>query len=451
MQLSRRDWRWWLVVVWTVSVLSADLKVVMHPRVHWIVSLLTIAPLALMKFRDLDRKRVRFVVPVLVFCTAIMVTATQSGQALYDLSQALKIAFIFAFSVPVLSTSRYSEAALAGIKIAVATNFILLVLGLLGLTEAARQMAAMRWGTILNMPGSLSRLGILMLAYASYSLFQGSRLDWKKLILLASSIFVVTMDGSRTAILGLGLGTAFVLMILVWEHRSRVAWRVLSLAIPLILISVLISPSQARVRELARATVLAVDSAGTVVSEVPSAGEAPNSTDVVDANDLPVVEPGSVEIELAEPMQRIDNTRLAMVRTAWSAIKEHPIMGTGMGTTVQMTPIGPMVVHMAYLQVWADVGLLGFIGYCWIVFGWLTLLPRVFRSISDMEYAEVKARAVGAVFMLLYHAWVGLFHPVSSEWSEWVTYIIPLGVLLSIAASTDNTCNIELEREVTTS
>ena len=413
-----RDWRWLLVVAWAALALSADLKVFVHPRIHWFTSVITLVPVFLSCRQTLGLGRIRFMAPVLLYCGAIVLTAFFSGQASYDLLQAAKVALIFVLSLPLMFNAQLSDAAFTGIKVATVLNAILLILGILGVEDVGRLMAVNRWGTILNMPGSLSRLGILPFAYAAYGLFRKGRLVWKNLVLLAASIFVAVMDGSRTAALGLLLGTTFVAAISFWKRGAKATWRMLAMVMPLLALAVLFAPGEHRVAQL-----------GQVFIGNSTSPEASNGGATTNGVSSEISNGGATR---SSALEAIDDTRWGMIQTALAAVLNHPIVGTGMGTTTHPTRTGPMVVHMAYLQIWADAGLLGFIGYCWIVFGWLALIPPLLRRVNLGKEEEGAERVVGAAFMLLYYAWVGLFHPISSEWSEWATYLIPLSMLLTI-------------------
>jgi hypothetical protein len=114
-----------------------------------------------------------------------------------------------------------------------------------------------------------------------------------------------------------------------------------------------------------------------------------------------------------------------MLEAGLGALRAASLVGTGIGTTRADTDVGVMVVHMTYLQVLGDLGLLGLLAYLWLILGWLPFLPRAWRNIRSLPDAPLRATYYSAIFLLLFYALAGLFHPLSTEWSEWVTFIIP--------------------------
>ena len=96
------------------------------------------------------------------------------------------------------------------------------------------------------------------------------------------------------------------------------------------------------------------------------------------------------------------------------------------GTRVS-TEAGPMSVHMTYLQIWADLGIFGLLAYLWVTCGWAPQLRRAFLAVRSIGSAEERAIYYNAVFILMFFVFSGFFHPVSTEWSEWIAFAIALG------------------------
>jgi len=83
--------------------------------------------------------------------------------------------------------------------------------------------------------------------------------------------------------------------------------------------------------------------------------------------------------------------------------------------------------------VWADLGLLGLVAYVWLVWGWLWWAPRVLERIRCSADPEWRAIHYNALFLLLFYALAAFFHPLSTEWSEWVIFIIPYALVWNLA------------------
>jgi O-antigen ligase len=133
-------------------------------------------------------------------------------------------------------------------------------------------------------------------------------------------------------------------------------------------------------------------------------------------------------------LELADATRFQMLDDAVAAIRSHPVLGSGIITTTTESTVGPQAVHMTYLQVWADLGLLGLIAYVWLVWGWIPWVPAALRRISGMSDPVQRALHHNAIFLLLVYGVIGFFHPLSTEWSEWIIFIVAYAILWPIAA-----------------
>jgi O-antigen ligase len=105
------------------------------------------------------------------------------------------------------------------------------------------------------------------------------------------------------------------------------------------------------------------------------------------------------------------------------------VMGTGFLSTRTETPAGPMVVHNTYLQVWADLGLLGVVSYVWLVFGWMAWLPKALRRIRALSDDQQRAIYYNAIFLLFVFDLTGFLHPLSTEWAQWIPFLVPYSLL----------------------
>ncbi len=119
------------------------------------------------------------------------------------------------------------------------------------------------------------------------------------------------------------------------------------------------------------------------------------------------------------------------------AIRDHPLLGTGIGTTKSDTIDGTMIIHMTYLEVWADLGLLGFAAYIWLMLSWIPLVPTVLRRVRVLSDPARRALYYNALFLLFVYGVSGFLHPISTEWSEWIVFIIPYALVWEIARSKD--------------
>ncbi|GEM84439.1 hypothetical protein MHY01S_26050 [Meiothermus hypogaeus NBRC 106114] len=130
--------------------------------------------------------------------------------------------------------------------------------------------------------------------------------------------------------------------------------------------------------------------------------------------------------------EEADHTRYEMLQAAQAQIRQNPLWGIGIGNTRVDTNEGLMVVHNAYLQVWADLGIMGLIAYVGLVLGWLIWLPSFFRCVHWRVDPIERGLYYNAVFMLFFYAFSGLFHPISTEWSEWISFILPYALFAQV-------------------
>ncbi|WP_459413209.1 O-antigen ligase family protein [Marinobacter shengliensis] len=127
-----------------------------------------------------------------------------------------------------------------------------------------------------------------------------------------------------------------------------------------------------------------------------------------------------------------DSIRTAMLIEGVRGVQEHFLLGSGFGTTVAQTEgmSAPMVVHMTYLQVLADTGLIGFMGYLgiFVVPLWY-FFSALRKSDARWDLFDQNVLPLGIVGIYLFS---GLFHPVSNEISEWAVALPALAMLFKV-------------------
>ncbi|WP_342630740.1 O-antigen ligase family protein [Marinobacter alkaliphilus] len=127
-----------------------------------------------------------------------------------------------------------------------------------------------------------------------------------------------------------------------------------------------------------------------------------------------------------------DSIRTAMLIEGVRGVQEHFLLGSGFGTTVAQTEgmSVPMVVHMTYLQVLADTGLIGFMGYLGIFVVPLWYFFSALReSDAPWDLFDQNVLPLGIIGIYLFG---GLFHPVSNEISEWAIVLPALAMLFKV-------------------
>jgi len=385
-----------IVWIWAFLLFEADLKVTLHPQIHWGITALAFCLLT----PYLIRLRFRFghfiqwhVVSMAGLLTAsILVTGLPTENILYTSGQTIKMVIILLVVFPLLlAQPSLAKAGFLAAPLAVWANLGLLLLGIMISPVFASVMSSDdRWGTIFNYPGSLWRLGIMVFVFSAYALYW--RRGFYYWILFVASLILIYADGSRTGALMVLLASIYVGFLTFMERRRRLitimVWAASGLGGSL-LVGMMLLGSESMASLLPQRV---VDFYWGLVF-------------------------GGLE--------SVDLERLQMLQVAWQNIVEHPFWGSGIGTTRSETYEGLMVVHNSYLQVWADLGLLGLFAYTGLVLGWILWFPRFLLHVRQQTDPMLRGFYYNAAFLLFFYAFSGMFHPLSTEWSEWITFVLP--------------------------
>ncbi len=396
----RSIWLKGLIWLWILVILFADLKVTVHPYIHWVMFALLVFFILPFLFKMRFSIRFNFVIfNACLFLTSILLVGFISINPIYEIEQVIKLTIILIGGWMLFSSSQFPlTTVLNAFKSAVYINVILLFCGAIISPVFAHEMAIGRWGTVLNYPGSLWRLGIAVFILSAYGYFISGFRNFHYGVLLLSSLLLIFFDGSRTGILIFIIGVLFLGLVLLLEKRIKLKKTVVLTVGTLLVIPIIVFPLN----------LLGIEGAGRFVSNINTIKNTQYS------------------------FERIDPARFKMLKTVINEIGEHPFVGKGIGSTRTNTPVGPMVVHMTYLQVWADMGILGFVSYIGVAWGWIIWLPKIVRQIRGLSYCSERAVCYNAIYLLIVFGISGLFHPLSTEWSEWILFLFPYSILIRL-------------------
>lgn len=402
---SQDIWAGRVAAAWAAVMLATELKTSI-PYIHWAVSALSLI-LTMSYVRNACRGlRFPAQIPAVLFACSVCVPVLCGARVLYSFAEAVKLLLILLGGLSIFVARPYlAHFAFRGFLLVACVNVALLLGGCFGL-GGAEEMALYRWGTFLSWPGSLWRVAMSVWVFAAYTSVKGHSL--LSFLLLLGSTWLVFMDGTRTGILLLLMAAGYVILILA-EQGGRVVrmTTVAALALGLGLL-------------------LARHSGAAFETDAEQEGGAAIRVSRL----LQSTQNGGIE-----GLGGADAIRFQMLQDAAAAIQAHPLLGTGIETTVTETIVGPMGVHMTYLQVWADLGVVGLVAYTWLVWGWAGWVPRFFRGVRRLSDPFQKAVYYNALYGLLWFALSGLLHPLSTEWSEWVVFIISYALVWEIAVS----------------
>ena len=300
------------------------------------------------------------------------------------LYQTIKLAAIFAIGVLIYKHSnRLNHQHLASISLTTITvAFLLFASAKYAFPALHVQLGDGRQGSLIAYPGVLWKTGAFFSPFALAHFLSERNSSVTSLLSYLAGAFLVIIDGSRTGILWLIFSTTILISIRILDYRRAYSFQNILLA------------------GLAAAT-LSIWGAF-----------------LASTRDT---------INFALALDRIssgDPTRINMLADGLTHAEQCLALGCGFGSAVSATPEGPMVIHNAFLAVLGDVGVLGFIGFVVIISSpLLVLLARLstFPSRSDFGSTYFICAAtlgvIGFMFTLI-------FHPFSTEMSEWGLFFI---------------------------
>lgn len=280
-------------------------------------------------------------------------------------------------------------------------NIVLIILGKLGIPGLCEVVGAFgRIATPLNYPGTLCRSGLICLFYFSYLFCVRSRRRVYTGLATTACLALIFFDGSRTGMIAVA-ALAVTLAYIVLKERF-------SLAICAGCLIVLSIPVVCKHWELTEDSTL-------------------NRMAIL------IEDHGSLQ-DMGEMW---DPARYQMIQHTLELIGERPILGNGLGAAalefrVEEGSVNE-VAHNGYLQIWADAGVIGVVGFVATVWGWIPLWRALHTTRPTLDINQ-RAHLLNALFLLAVFGFSLLLHPLSTEWSEWITFTVPYAILAHIAA-----------------
>jgi hypothetical protein len=388
---------------------SADLKRLTSARIHWVM----MAAFLVIALPMLARDRWKVHGPLAIFASMMVcaVIASGWGQPFYAFLEAGKLGLIlgvFAFLLinhPQLAHTGFLALETATWLNAICLGSLLLYPGLL-----ASLMAPGRWGTVLNAPGSLWRLGAATLVYGAYRIVAASQFPLRGFALCAASILLIYADGSRTAMLLLLTAVPFLLLFASWELRRRAR------AVRILCVTAALGACAFGILDLRRRALSSDRSPRDAVLRL-----------------MPIWE--QLSGGQGDGLAGLDTSRSEMLDTVLAKLRENPIWGGGIGRARVQYSGGEIVVHMTYLQVWSDLGVLGLLGYVGYTFFWIPGLRQARSRIRLLARVEDRALYANAVFVLMVFCAGAFFHPLSTEFPEWLPFLLAAALFVHLVSA----------------
>lgn len=405
-----------LIFIWVLFLVSADLKIVISSHIHWYVTALILPFITIDCLYSRKIKIDLFFILASIFLLSIYFSIPWSLYLLNNLGTYIKLSLIFISYLLIGNNVAYLRAAFAAFIFAAVLNVILFLLGFLFDISYLSGFAGsgIRWMTLLNMPGSLANLGISVFVYSLYCFIGSKKISLKTLALFLSCLLLIIFDGSRTVFLAMLLGVFYCSVLIFNDHSlwkgfsKKVIVGVMIIALGVACFS-FFAPSRVKNKLVFRSN-----------------------------NVLEFIK----NEKTISGLKKSDNMRYLLIKEAIRSISKSPLIGKGIYSTgiyfrddsnIDENKPDIMNVHMAYLGVWGDFGILAFISFTFLAFFWLVNIKRVFCNIRNIEDVRLKALGYNAIFLLFFFAFRSLFHPLSNEWSEWILVLIPAGIYWQFA------------------
>ena len=121
-----------------------------------------------------------------------------------------------------------------------------------------------------------------------------------------------------------------------------------------------------------------------------------------------------------------------MLRAGWEQAVENFPLGCGFGCTGIRVDGVYTVIHMTYLQILGEGGVISLIGYLWFI-----LFP-IWQGVKYItEKRELLLERVDTMLapisVLILYLFIGFFHPLSNELTEWAVVITAVSIIQNVA------------------
>ncbi|MDH1444234.1 O-antigen ligase family protein [Pseudomonas sp. GD03721] len=392
-----------LFVLFGISIFSASasaMKLYVGVYVHWILVLSVVAALFLML---LMKKGVSDVVQVVILAFRsswryfifwiLLVFSIVISSALNDWAgvySAVKYIALAAVLLALLVFTPSSDLLLRIMMFVAVTALAAFLVVVIFLPEYMDRSVG-RAGWIWMPAGVMWKAGVYLLPVLFWRLL-AKDITYLTLVSFSVCVFLLAIDGSRTGAVVFALSV--LLLSLIYVMRVGSYARALGILVGAILLAA-----------TARYVVLYCINYEAVV--------------LVEHREAVV---------LVEHRETGDGIRLQMLKDAWHGAVGNFPWGGGFGSTVSyIESFGqPVVVHMAYLQVLSDLGVLGLIAYLGVLFYPVgVVLSRIMQTgVSAFDTLLLPVSVVSI------YSFSGLLHPVSNEISEWFIVLVSIAIIL---------------------
>ncbi|MGP2760563.1 hypothetical protein ACTVPB_01840 [Serratia marcescens] len=356
-----------------------------------------------------------------LFMAGIAIAAVMNhGTGLYTLAK--YIAFMFALLCLLLISPLSSALLEKALSITLVISLVpLILLALFRQLDTLVILGDGRMGWLASWPGVIWKIGAFVWPFAVWRCLK--KANFINVLLAFGAVLVMALDGSRTSMLWLALVWGALAMIAFFArvqtqpvrgHFSLIVVTLLSFSLiqPVLLGWVSGDYDKLLVQLMEKQTSDHPDTANLSISHtLEETLAAPKET-------------------TADRLVKGDNSiRLQMLHTGWQQTVDKFPWGGGFGST-RVDDFGTdSVIHMTYLQLLADEGVLSFIGYLLFI---LTPLYYGLKFVFEKRelFVERFESMLSPLSVLALFLFMGCFHPLSNELTEWAIVLTAISIVI---------------------
>ena len=262
-----------------------------------------------------------------------------------------------------------------------------------------------RMGWIASWPGGIWKIGAIVWPFALWHCLK--KITPFNVLLAFCSILTIAIDGSRTAIIWFAfIWISLTAITIFTKTHTKPLLTHFSLLIITFIMFLLIQPLLLE---------WVSDQTDQLVAEF-------------------VVENQAINTPKEKTVDRLFkgdiNIRLQMLNVGWQQTLDNFPWGSGFGSTRIDDYGASSVIHMTYLQLLADTGVISLIGYLLFL-----LIPVYygFRFVTEKpgSFAERFELILSPLSILILFLFIGLFHPLSNELTEWAIVLTAISILMN--------------------
>ncbi|BEL79546.1 MULTISPECIES: hypothetical protein [Serratia] len=430
-------------ILFITFAMLGTIKVYIGGNLNWLIQLALLAvavisslkasPLSVMQTVRARLSHLRnyklIVLGWLLFAAGITIAAVMNhGAGLYTLAK--YGAFIFVFLCLLLISPLSSALLEKALGVTLIVSLVpLIFLALFRQLDAMVVLGDGRMGWLASWPGVIWKIGAFVWPFAVWRcLKKPSAIN---VLLAFGAVLTIALDGSRTSMLWLALVWISLAIVAI---AGRVPTKPLRAHISLLLVTLLsfsfIQPvllgwvyghyDQLIVQLMEKKTEQNSNQFGADASGGISFGHALEATLATTPKET-----------TSERLVKGDNSiRLQMLHTGWQQTVDKFPWGGGFGSA-RVDDFGTSsVIHMTYLQLLADEGILSFIGYLLFL---LTPLYCGLKFVFEKRelFVERFEQMLCPLSVLALFLFMGCFHPLSNELTEWAIVLTAVAIVVS--------------------